>query len=59
MTHKDSAVRQLPARSEKEEWKYAEKAMTWSGWGSPVGAGLFLVGFGAFLLLLRIAVLGF
>ena len=26
-----------------EEWKYAEKAMTWYGWGSPVGLGIMLV----------------
>jgi hypothetical protein len=24
-------------RTEAEEWKYAEKALTWYGWGSPVG----------------------
>ena len=26
-----------------EAWKYAEKAMTWYGWGSPVGVGLLLL----------------
>jgi len=34
------------------------KAMTWYGWGSPVGAGLFLVGLGAFLVLARYALAG-
>ena len=23
-----------------EAWRYADKAMTWYGWGSPVGVGL-------------------
>jgi hypothetical protein len=40
------------------QWKYAEQAMTWYGWGSPVGAGIFLVGLGLFILLVRFAVLG-
>ena len=22
-----------------EAWKYAQKAMTWYGWGSPIGTG--------------------
>jgi hypothetical protein len=26
----------------EEEWRYAEPAMRWHGWGSPVGVGLFL-----------------
>jgi hypothetical protein len=26
-----------------EAWKYAEKALTWYGWGSPVGISIFLV----------------
>jgi hypothetical protein len=36
-------------------WKYAEKAMTWYGWGSPVGLGLFVISIGAFVLLLHYA----
>lgn len=27
----------------KEELKYAQTAMQWYGWGSPIGLGLFLV----------------
>jgi hypothetical protein len=27
----------------EEEWRYAEPAMRWYGWGSPVGAGLFVL----------------
>lgn len=44
--------------SRDEEWKYAEKALTWYGWGSPVGAGVFLVGIGIAALLIRLAILG-
>jgi hypothetical protein len=39
-----------------EAWKYAEKAMTWYGWGSPIGLGLFIVSVGAFLVLIHYAV---
>ena len=39
-------------------WKYAEKAMSWYGWGSPFGLGLFLVGLGLFLVLARRAFFG-
>ncbi len=46
------------ARSEQDEWKYAEKAMAWHGWGSPIGAGIFLLCAAATLALLRVAVFG-
>jgi hypothetical protein len=39
-------------RTEVDEWKYAEKAMTWYGWGSPVGLGLFLVAIAGSVVLL-------
>jgi hypothetical protein len=32
-----------PELSRDEEWKYAEQAMRWYGWGSPIGLGLFVV----------------
>ena len=38
-----------------EAWKYAEKTLTWHGWGSPVGLGLFIVAIGAFVALLHVA----
>ncbi len=38
-----------------EAWKYAQQAMTWYGWGSPVGIGLFIVAIGAFVALLHVA----
>ena len=34
-----------------DSW-YAEKSMTWYGWGSPVGLGLFFVAIAACILLL-------
>jgi len=33
----------------------AEKALSWYGWGSPIGAGLFLVAVGTCAALLHIA----
>jgi hypothetical protein len=38
-----------------EAWRYASKAMTWYGWGSPVGVGLFIISIGAFLVLIHVA----
>jgi hypothetical protein len=42
-------------RHDVEAWKYAEKAMTWYGWGSPVGIGMLIVSVGAFVLMLHYA----
>jgi hypothetical protein len=39
--------------SEAEAWKYAEKALTWYGWGSPVGLGILLVSLALVLLLVH------
>jgi hypothetical protein len=39
--------------SEAEAWKYAEKALTWYGWGSPVGLGIFLVSLALVVLLIH------
>jgi hypothetical protein len=38
-----------------DAWKYAQRAMSWYGWGSPVGLGLFLVAIALVILLLRFA----
>ena len=54
MTTKNDAV---PATADRD-WRYVERAMTWYGWGSPVGAGIFLVGLGACLVLVRVALFG-
>jgi hypothetical protein len=37
----------------------AQAAMSWYGWGSPVGLAIVLVGVGIAALLIRFAVLGF
>jgi len=42
-------------RTEAEEWRYAEKALNWSGWGSPAGLSIFIIAIGAFLLLIHYA----
>lgn len=36
-----------------EAWKYADMAMTWYGWGSPVWIGLLIVSIGVFLVLIH------
>jgi hypothetical protein len=38
-----------------DTWKYAEKTLTWYGWGSPVGLGLFIISIGVFIVLLHVA----
>jgi hypothetical protein len=42
-------------RNDAETWKYAQKAMSWYGWGSPVGLGLLIVAIGASVELLHVA----
>jgi hypothetical protein len=37
----------------------AQAAMSWHGWGSPVGLAIALVGLGVAAILIRFAVLGF
>ena len=39
----------------KDQLKYAMAAMSWHGWGSPVGLGLFLVAIALVIVLLRYA----
>ena len=38
--------------TQEQEWKYAQAALCWSGWGSPVGLGILLLSVGGFLLCL-------
>lgn len=45
-------------RNHEADWRYAEQAMIWYGWGSPVGVGVMLVCLGVAAALLRVAVLG-
>jgi hypothetical protein len=42
-----------------DEWRYAEKAMTWYGWGSPVGVGIFLLCVAGAAALVRFGVMAF
>jgi hypothetical protein len=42
-------------RTEQKIDPYAEKAMSWSGWGSPVGLGLFVLLICASIYLLHLA----
>jgi len=42
-------------KNDAETWKYAQKATSWYGWGSPVGLGLLIVAIGAFVALLHVA----
>lgn len=35
--------------------KHADKAMSWYGWGSASGLGIFIISLGVFLVLLRYA----
>ena len=44
--------------SPEEQWRYAEPALRWHGWGSPVGLGISLVCLGAAALLFRFAIIG-
>jgi len=39
----------------KDGMKFGLKAMSWSGWGSPVGLGILLLCAGGFLYLLHLA----
>lgn len=45
-------------RTPDEEWNYAELALRWHGWGSPVGLGIFVLAVGAAVALLRFAFWG-
>ena len=40
------------AKNDKYEYKYAELALDWCGWGSPVGLGIFFLCVGGFLMCL-------
>ena len=42
-------------KDDAEAWKYAQKAMSWYGLGSPVALGLLIVAIGASVALLHVA----
>jgi len=52
------STQSMPARTEDQEWRYANAAMSWYGWGSPIGAGIFLVWAAATIALLRYTFFG-
>ena len=54
-----SLIQQRTPLSHEEEYKYAEMAMKWYGWGSPIGLGILLVALAAAAVLVRIAIYGF
>jgi hypothetical protein len=56
---KETTMSNRPPMTPDEEWKYAETALRWHGWGSPVGMGIGLVCLGIAMVLIRLAVLGF
>jgi hypothetical protein len=41
-------------KNDAETWNYAQQAMSWYGWDSPVGLGLLIVAIGAFVALLHV-----
>jgi hypothetical protein len=43
----------------EQEWKYAQAAMNWHGWGSPIGLGIFLMSLAVTALVVRLAIYGF
>ena len=45
-------------REDKKSCGYAEQALNWYGWGSPIGLGAMLVCLGATAVLVRLAVVG-
>ena len=57
-SEKMSLIQQRAPISHEEEYKYAEMAMKWYGWGSPIGLGILLVALAAAAVLVRIAVYG-
>jgi hypothetical protein len=48
-----STIEKHAPHGDPEAWKYAEKALTWYGWGSPVGISIFLVSIGIVLVLIH------
>lgn len=45
--------------TKEEEWRYAREALTWYGWGSPIGLGFALLAIGVTAVLIRMAITGF
>ena len=50
---------QMTQLTPEQEWKYAQQAMSWHGWGSPIGLGIFLVSLSIVALVVRVAMHAF
>lgn len=48
-----------PPLTKEEEWRYAKEALTWYGWGSPIGLGFGFLCFGIAAILIRFAITWF
>ena len=48
-----------PPLTPDEEWRYAQTALSWHGWGSPVGLGIGLVCLSLAGLIGRFVIFGF
>ncbi|MGL4285647.1 MAG: hypothetical protein ACRCVA_04850 [Phreatobacter sp.] len=57
MTDRSDAQNHLTP-GDASPWRAEQAAMTWHGWGSPVGIGLLLIAIGIAAVLVRHAVLG-
>lgn len=44
----ENPVSKTNERTPEDEWRYAEKALEWHGWGSPVGLSIFAISTGFF-----------
>jgi len=42
----------------EQQWKCAQSAMSWHGWGSPVGLSIFLVSLALATLAIRLIIVG-
>ena len=48
-----------PPLTPDEDWRYAQTALSWYGWGSPVGLGIGLVCLSLAALVSRFVLFGF
>lgn len=46
-------IEQMQLESDHAQLRLAQTALSWSGWGSPIGAGFFLVALSVCAVLLR------
>jgi hypothetical protein len=56
---KENDMANRPPLTPDEEWRYAQTALSWYGWGSPVGLGIGLVCLSLAALIGRFVIFGF